>query len=293
MHVLPAQHVGHALGLVGIKAQALHPLGRIGPGAEQQVPDGQAVVLRMVAVLVVHGVHLGPLHDVSQPARRADVGMQEQIERPREADGEGSRQRAGPQHPVAGQRAQQHGGRRVHGVGEKRRERLHARRAVVQLVEQAPQRVRPVRGAVPPVEDKAGQHKAQRAHGPGRPLPAHVQQRMATDAVREQMAYRQGGGQRAQAQQRGQDQPAPVAMVARGRRDHLAREDADEHQRQQRVGRELPHLQHAVRSLPLSARGPSRSAHRALRPTATRARPRAASPWSAHGRRADPAARGT
>src|SRR2546427_8681374 len=67
---------------------------------------------------------------------------------------------------------------------------------------------------------------------------------MAADAVREQMAYRQGGGQRAQAQQRGQQQPAPVAMVARGRRDHLAREDADEHQRQQRVGRELRSEEH-------------------------------------------------
>mgnify|MGYP000629652979 CR=1 FL=1 len=159
MNIAPQQHLGHALGLVVIKAQLLRALGGIDPGAEQHVPQRQTVVLRMVAMLMVHGMHFRALQHIAKPARRAHIGMGEQVEGRRQPQGHGRRSRAGTQHPVAGDHAQQHGSAGVQRMGVERGQHLDAPRAVMQLVEHAPQQVGRMGGTVPPVKDKAGDDK--------------------------------------------------------------------------------------------------------------------------------------
>ena len=171
--------------------------------------------------------------------------MGEQIKRGGQPQGHGGCGRAGTQHPVAGDHAQQHGGRRIQRVGVKRSQHLNAPRAVVQLVEHAPQQIRRMGGAVPPVKDKAGDEKAQQPHQQRVPARAHIQQRVLANALFKHPAQRQRAHQRQRAQSTAVNQPAPVAEIARRRRNHLAGEHGDKHQRNQWVDQILQHGNHS------------------------------------------------
>ena len=194
---------------------------------------------------MVHGMHFRALQHIAKPARRAHVGMGEQVEGRRQSQGHGRRRRAGTQHPVAGDHAQQHGSAGVQRVGVERSQHLDAPRTVMQLVEHAPQQVRGMGGAMPPVKDKAGDEKTQQPRQQRVPACPHIEKRMLANALLQQPAQNQRADQRQRAQGAAVDQPAPVAEIARGGRNHLAREDCHEQQRNQRIDQVLQHGNHS------------------------------------------------
>jgi len=239
VHILPFEHGVNLRGFVIIKATARHPLARVVPGAKEHVPDRQPIVLRVVAIGVVHAVHLGPLHDVAHPVRRVQISVQVQVKQAREQQRPGRGHAGGAQDHVAGKAAQQRGGGGVQRMRVKRRERLNARGTVMQLVHAAPQAIEAVRGAVPPVKDEAGDEKAQRAHEHIGRASRQGPQRALDDGLAEHQADADGDRHREAAQRGRHDQPAAVAVVARGGGDDLAREQGRQYQQQEGVGVEV------------------------------------------------------
>ena len=123
---------------------------RIAEGAEHQVEQRQvAVVERVQAALVVHRMAFGALHDVTQPARSADVGVLE--DRQEGGDVQHHRRRLRRQADDHGQaQARQRGpADEVERTEPERAIGIQPLRAVVQLVEAAPQHGRVVHAAVP------------------------------------------------------------------------------------------------------------------------------------------------
>src|SRR5688572_14030889 len=125
---------------------------RVPEGAEQHVPDRKVgVVERMHAFLVVNAVALRPLEEKAEPSWRRDVPVIHELAEA--AQGHGSRGGLGPksdkpENDGAGEKAVYHDFRRVLvEAGDD----LDALRAVMHLVEGAPEERRLMPPAVPPV----------------------------------------------------------------------------------------------------------------------------------------------
>jgi hypothetical protein len=138
MHVAEQQHVADPFWFVAVEAQGHRALAWIAPRSEQHVPQRQPVVLPMVAKLVVHRVHLGPLHDIAQPCRRTQVAVQEEVEQAGQQQCNRGGQWARAQHQVADTGIDADRCSRIERMRIERRQCLDPPRAVMQLVENPP-----------------------------------------------------------------------------------------------------------------------------------------------------------
>src|SRR5262249_39822874 len=147
-----AQHREEPMLAVGAEAAAAVPTTRVPERAEHPVPQGQVGEVVVVhAFLVMHAMALGTLHDEAEPVRRRHGPVVDQLGDAGERDGERRRLRAEPEAEIE-DGARQH---RVHENLERvlveAGDDLDALRAVVYLMEPAPQEVDLVPPAMPPV----------------------------------------------------------------------------------------------------------------------------------------------
>lgn len=152
-HVAPAQHVDDACRGALVEPLFRGEVLRVLESAEQQVEERQVrIVARVHAALVMTGVAFRPLDDVAEPARRADVGMLEDVEERGRVDDERRRFRAQAHEQRQAQAEQCGEADYVRGAEPERAIGIQALGAVVHLVERAPQTIRPVHGPVPEID---------------------------------------------------------------------------------------------------------------------------------------------
>ena len=139
MHVAERQHrPEHLLSLVG-EATLGVPGRRVVVGAEEHVPpDDVAVVVPVLVLFVVDAVHLGALEDVTNPPRRADVGVIEELTESATRRVHSAGGGIEPQQRVDDEAAEHRVRDHLERVLVEARDHLETPRAVVNLVEAAP-----------------------------------------------------------------------------------------------------------------------------------------------------------
>lgn len=149
------QHRAQLLLLGIVEAAGVDELLRVLIGAEEHVPpDDVSVVVLVPVVLMVDPVHLGPLKEVTDPLRRPDVRVIEEL-----ADCGARGIHGTPFEGQAKERVDQCASdQRVHdhltGMLVEGRDDFYPLGAVVDLVKQPPEEVDLMAPAVPPVEDE-------------------------------------------------------------------------------------------------------------------------------------------
>ena len=155
MDVAPTQHVAEPLLARVVTAAGRVEARRILVGAEQHVPPRDvAVVVAVASVLVMNAVHLRALENQADPARRRHVGVIEKF-----AEGGAKRvHRAGFRRQAEQGLDERAADQRVDGHLDRmlveRSDHLETLRAVVDLMEEAPEHIGLVARAMPPVEDE-------------------------------------------------------------------------------------------------------------------------------------------
>ena len=173
--ILVGEHPDQLLFLRIVEAAGVNPFPGVLVGPEQHVPPGDVAVVVLVAVvLVMDAMHLGALEDEPDPARRLDVRVIEELAecRAQRVDRTCFKRQAeeGVHEQTADDRIDDHFARALVEGGND----LEPPRAVVDLVEAAPQKVVFMTPAVPPVEDKRGDEVSDQAADCGR----HVLRKM-------------------------------------------------------------------------------------------------------------------
>ena len=142
---------------------------RVLEGAEEHVDQRQiGIVLRVYAARVVDRVALRALHEVPQPARRAQVGV---LEDPEEGDHQDRRRRGGRRQA---EQRQHHAGHQgpaddVERVEPERAVDVEPLGAVVHLVQDPDPGVNAVHATVVGIGEQLVDEQAERGGGPGGP----------------------------------------------------------------------------------------------------------------------------
>jgi len=155
--VLVGEHPNQLLFLGVVEAAHVNPLLWVFVGPEQHVPPGDVSVVVLVAVvLMVDAVHLRALEEEPDPARRFDIGVIEELAqcRAKRVNRAGLERKTEEciDKQAADDRVDDHFAR----VLVEGRDDFKPLRAVVDLMEAAPQKAVFMTPAVPPVEDKRG-----------------------------------------------------------------------------------------------------------------------------------------
>ena len=177
--ILVGEHPNQLLFLRIVEAASVNPLPGVLVGPEQHVPPGDVPVVVLVAVvLVMDAMHLGALEEEPDPARRPDIGVIEELAQrsAQRVDRTCLKRQAeeGVDKQTADDRVDDHFARVLVEGGND----FKPLRAVVDLVEAAPQKVVFMAPAVPPIEDKRGDEVGDQAADCRR----YVRREMNTDA---------------------------------------------------------------------------------------------------------------
>ena len=183
MDIFEREHGTELLLALRIKT-ARHFVSRILQRPKHPIENGQVrVVVRVPLALMMHAVRLGPLHESSEPVRRADVPVVEVFGYTGNQRVEARRRRTAPQQWIDNGRAQQ----RVEGdfnrVLVETGDEFDALRRVVQLMTEPPEQGRLMAQTVPPVINETGDEVGHARARPVREVIAKVQQELLAKAA--------------------------------------------------------------------------------------------------------------